>query len=128
MGESADKHRNMTVMASEKSENEKKASLLIEAGTDNEGNTPLHRAIKLNNTEVVKVLIEKTADKDEKNKNGETVLHLAALKNNAEIALILIEKGTDKEAIDNKGNTALHMAASKNNAEVAQILIEKQAD
>ena len=62
--------------------------------------------------DVMRILIDKGADVNAKNKNGATALILAADKGNAEIVSFLIDKGADVNAKDGNG-TALMLAANK---------------
>ena len=100
---------------------------LIEKGADVnikniKGDTPLHIAIKNQNTEIIELLIRKRAKLNVKNNKGKTPLHLAR---QSEIVKLLIEKGADVNAKDREGKTPLFMRSGLN---TNKFLIEKGAD
>ena len=103
----------------------KTAKLLIDNGAyintkkDNYGDTPLH---KINNIDIIKLLIDKGTDVNVKNKIGNTPLYYAK---DLEIAKLLIDNGADVNAKNNQGNTPLHYAQ---NLEIAKLLIDNGAD
>ena len=85
-------------------------------------------AIDSNNIERARLLIEKGADINAKDKGGWTLLNWAIGKNNTEISRLLIEKGAAVNAKSNNGITPLYLAIEKYNTEISQLLIEKGAD
>jgi uncharacterized protein len=106
------------------------------------GTTPLMRAAKAGDTEVVKVLLAKGADPKLTTRFGMTPLMAAAglgtkeedttgrKKTEAEaIAAIklCLDAGADVNAIDNQGDTALHGAAQKGDDQVVQFLVDHGA-
>jgi ankyrin repeat protein len=106
------------------------------------GATPLLRAAKAGDTEVVKVLLAKGADVKLTTKFGMTPVMAAAglgtkeedttgrKKTEAEaIASInlCLDAGADVNALDNQGDTALHGAAQKGYDEVVQFLVDHGA-
>lgn len=62
------------------------------------GFTPLHIAAKYGNIEVVRLLLEKEADRNAEGKNGLTPLHVATHYNHVNVALLLLEKGASPHA------------------------------
>ena len=60
---------------------------------DDEGNTPLHRAVKVGNAKAVSVLIKNGANVNATNNAGENPLDIAVKKNLAQIILTLDEEG-----------------------------------
>jgi ankyrin repeat protein len=90
--------------------------------------TVLMAAASKGNLEMVKLLIEKGADVEDKDKDGATVLVHATLMGNPEIVRFLIDKGADVNAQTSQGLTALMMAADQGNLEIVKFLIEKGAD
>ncbi len=60
---------------------------------------------------MVKFLISKGADVNDRNDNGATPLMLAAMRGNKESVELLAAKGADVNVKANKGETALHLAA-----------------
>ena len=104
-----------------------KKGLDVNARDDQDGRTILMHATWFGHIDVMRILIDKGADVNAKNKNGATALILAADKGNAEIVSFLIDKGADFNAKDKNG-TALILAADKGNAEIVSFLIDKGAD
>ena len=86
------------------------------------GLTPLHIAAENGHTGMSKLLIEKGADVNGKNKHGKTPLHYAAGNGNAAVAELLIEKGADVNAKDKDGKTPLAIAIKAGHEEVANLL------
>ena len=71
------------------------------------GITPLGWAALNGKTEAAKLLIEKGADVNARNKDGATPLHAAAFLGHLEVAKLLIEKGADINAQNNDGSTPI---------------------
>ncbi|WP_333023629.1 ankyrin repeat domain-containing protein [Wolbachia endosymbiont of Pentidionis agamae] len=81
--------------------------------TENEW-TPLHFAIVLGNTNIVRALIRAKADINKADKNGQTPLHFATLSGKYWITKYLIDKEANINAIDKHGHTPLtHTESSK---------------
>jgi ankyrin repeat protein len=95
---------------------------------DNEGNTPLHIAIKNGKVEIAQLLIANGADLHAKDNEGNTQLHIAVKNGKVEIAQLLIANGADLHAKDIYGNTPLHRAAIVKHKELAALLIANGAD
>lgn len=93
---------------------------------DENGNTLLHIATKLNMPEQAVKLLEKGASANAKNKEGMTPLHIAAARNNVKVAEFLLAKGA-RQLKDEKGCNPLHIAAQYNSAAVAELLLKKGA-
>lgn len=106
------------------------ALYLIEQGADvtyhdvSDGKTALHRGV-YNGLAFVKILVEKGANVNARDKNNMTPLHNA---NSLEVVKYLVEKGANVNAVDNSGNTPLLNVISVANPEVAKYLIEQGAD
>lgn len=102
-------------------------TLLIELGTDVDGiidthqnfKAPLHLAYDLS---IVKLLIDKGANVNIKDKYGCTPLHCVS---KISLAKYLVENGADIHAKNNDGETPLHTAF---NFLIVEYLIEKGAD
>ena len=60
------------------------------------------RAAQNGNEAVVKLLLEKGADMESKDKDGRTSLSWAAQNGNEAVVKLLLEKGADLESKDNK--------------------------
>ncbi len=80
-----------------------------------DGETPLHVAIRKNRLDMVKLLIEKGADLKNINTCGDTPLHVAVQNSwfyQFDIVNLLIEKGADVHLENKQGKTPLSMAQS----------------
>ena len=74
-------------------------------------NTVIHYAALMGDLNRVKLLVEKGADFNTKNKRGETVLFYAVQSGNLELVKFLVEKGADVNAKDEDGKTVLDYAS-----------------
>lgn len=93
--------------------------------TDQFGETPLFRAIYLDNLEVAQLLYEHGADLNFKNKSGETILYITCL-GYGDIETIdwLLEHGADANITDINGKTAADVLLSEGAYEHAYDIIE----
>jgi Ankyrin repeats (3 copies)/Ankyrin repeat len=119
---------------------------LVDAGSDvnahdNEGNTPLHFAVKRINREkfptrdyegIIRLLLEKKADVHIVNIAGATPLHTAsAFRADPPAVEMLIQAGADvnlKTLPSHGGWTPLHGAVARNSAGIATVLLKYGAD
>lgn len=104
---------------------------------DEEGYSPLHRAVLNNNLDVVNVLLSYKdidteiklpyeASVDNWYLGGATPLLVASYTGNADIVNALIEAGSDIRAKDDiDGATTIHIASANGNNEVINILLNK---
>ncbi|WP_342257708.1 ankyrin repeat domain-containing protein [Spiroplasma endosymbiont of Nomada ruficornis] len=90
--------------------------------------TPLQIAVKNNNIEMVKLLLENHADIDAQDVDGCTPLHLVVECNNIEMVKLLLENHADVNLKDINGCTPLHWAVECNNIEIVKLFIENGAD
>jgi len=96
---------------------------------DNEGNTPLHRALAgFGREKAALLLAERIANVNAENAKGQVPLHLAAKLGYNHVAELLISRGADVNARDKEGNTPLHYAAERCRAEAVKLLLEHGAD
>ncbi len=95
---------------------------------DDEGLSPLHRAVRNGETEVVETLIAAGADVNAKDNDGESPLHRAARSGETEVVETLIAAGADVNAKDNYGESPLHRAARNSETKVVETLIAAGAD
>jgi len=91
--------------------------------------TPLHLAILMNNTEIVKLLVTKEADVNAKAivppmsyPTSVTPLHIAAQIGNLEVVKLLVAKGADVNAEARQDITPLFLAVSHGGPAVAEYL------
>ncbi|XP_057318326.1 uncharacterized protein LOC130663224 [Microplitis mediator] len=82
----------------------------------------IHKAIRQNNYEIIKCLIEHGANINTVH-DLETPLNIAISNGNKEVVELLIENKADVKAAPGFLNSLLHMAIKKNNFEILDILI-----
>lgn len=94
--------------------------------------TPLMRAAKRNNADVVNFLISRGADVNAKNKKGWTALLFAASHNTSDVVKLLLDNGADINAENKDGNNAimcaLQQAPKENISSVVNVLVQYGAD
>ena len=89
----------------------------------------LFRSVLVNNTEIVRSLLENGANVEETEENSHfKPLHLATLKGNCEIIQLLIDYNADINASINQGYTPLQDAISKNNLKATKLLLDNGAN
>jgi ankyrin repeat protein len=93
-----------------------------------EKNKQLFKAVKNNNLEEVRLLIDNGADVNCKDEDDLTPLQGASRWGYFEIYKLLIDHGVDVDCKNNKGWTPLHEASYKGNIDICKLLIEKGAD
>ena len=87
------------------------------------GHTALwHAAISWKPADIVRLLLEKGADVNAKDKYGETALISASLCGFTGTVRLLLDKGADVNAKTNDGHTALMYASSNMHADVVRLL------
>ncbi|MBQ7257031.1 MAG: ankyrin repeat domain-containing protein [Abditibacteriota bacterium] len=97
----------------------------VNAIINNDKDTPIGEACKLNRENIVNYLIEVGADLNAKDNYGFTAVHDAVLY--PKILKKLIEKGADINQKDFEGETPLHLAVKYNKPESAEILVDAGA-
>ncbi len=110
---------------------------LIKKGADineqneQDGDTPLHIALKKKHFELAKFLSYNGADPNLPNNAGDTPLHLAIDKEDSDLVAFLLENGGDVTVRDGKGNSALKRALLRlnvNTVAIVNLLIVNGAD
>lgn len=92
---------------------------------DNEGWTPLHRAVLEGHIEICGALLAKGADVGATRFDGETALHHAAEYGRTQEAEVLLAQGAEVESRDDEGNTPLHHAAESGQDAMIGVLLAK---
>ena len=92
------------------------------------GMTALMNAAHWENTDIVKILIEKGANLDFQDDYGHTALMYTLYNKDIDTAKMLIEKGADLDIQDSRKDTVLMKAVRKGNNKLAELLIEKGAN
>lgn len=105
---------------------------LLEGGAnpnlaDAEGNTPLALALELNRLPLAKMLAERGADVNGRNRQGRPFVNIAAAKPGSNFLSLLIQPGVQLLVRDELGNTPLHVAASHSN-DMVQLLLRGASD
>jgi hypothetical protein len=100
-------------------------NIIVNVKDDEYGMTPLHYAAWNGHVEITRLLLQKGADVNAKNKYGFTPLHLAALNGHIDILHFLVENGADLEAQGYEGRRALHLAADRGHLPFIQELISR---
>ena len=92
--------------------------------SDGVGRTALHHASMLNQTDVIKHLLDEGANMNIQDRYKDTPLHYTARLNRTEAARILIENGADVNLINEGYKTPLDSV--DNGSEVERLLLQVQ--
>jgi len=98
---------------------------------DNNGDTPLHEAVKNKNIEMIKWLCDYRVVKEryKTNNQGNSILHLAVLFDAEDVAKFLLYKNFDSNTRNDKTfETPLILAVRKLNPSMVQILLNYEAE
>jgi cytohesin len=90
--------------------------------------TPLHRAAAAGHADLVKALLDRSAQVDARDYGGGGALHAAAAHGQVEAAAALLDRRADPSAPDEEGVTPLHLAARNGHEAVAAVLLKRGAD
>ena len=85
-------------------------------------------AVRANNMERVRLLVQQGADKDNGDFNGWTPLWCASMNGFLDVAQYLVEQGATLDKTDRDGWTSLAAAAIYGHLEVCRYLLEQGAD
>ncbi|AUN97663.1 hypothetical protein C0V70_05945 [Bacteriovorax stolpii] len=105
------------------------ASLLIDSGANLESVDPtnhqsaIHKAVKINNTDVVNILAELEANINVQDINGSTPLILAVLNRNYFLVQELLDLNADTQLKNNKGLSAFDIAKVHQLDDIAELLL-----
>ena len=100
---------------------------------DKDNRTPLHLAVRQNQTKLVVILLENGADTTAGDIYGKTPLHILSESQADEslvitLALLLLKCGAGVNSRDKDNCTPLHLAVRRNQTKLAVILLEHGAD
>ncbi|MBP7190669.1 MAG: ankyrin repeat domain-containing protein [Rickettsiaceae bacterium] len=87
----------------------------------------IYTALQTGNKELVKILILRGADLNQKDANGMTILHHAMQSQDLDFVKFLIKNGAKVDAQDAYGLTPLHHAIKNGNKELVKILLDNGA-
>ena len=98
-------------------------------GTQIDGTTALHWAVRLDDLETAQLLVSAGADVSAANQSDSTPMQLATINGSAAIIASLLEAGVDPNAaLTPHGDTALMMAARTGALDALQVLLDHGAD
>jgi ankyrin repeat protein len=100
----------------------------VETAPAEDGKTALHIAAQDDETEVVKLLLDKGANINQQDNNGKTALHIAAQYGETKVVELLLDRNANIDQQDNNGKTALHIAAECGETEVVKLLLDRNAN
>jgi ankyrin repeat protein len=95
---------------------------LINLGNNNK-ETPLIKAVKKKDIEIINYLLQKDAEPNELTLSHLTALHIASVNNLIDITKLLIRYNADVNIGDSHGLTPVIYAISKNNTEIIKMLL-----
>ena len=101
---------------------------LVLVADDQYGNTPLHKAVVIENLEAISDLLAAGADMEARDQFGATPLHYAASGGSPEVITTLLAAGADLRAQAQVDVTPLHIAASGGGPEAITTLLAAGAD
>src|SRR5262245_56823405 len=95
---------------------------------DADGTSPLHWAIRANESEITDLLIRAGADAKAQNRLGITPLYLAAMNGNGTIIRKLLDAGANANQTERTGETILMLATRSGDADAVRALLEHGAN
>ena len=95
---------------------------------DNEKATPLHTASPLGNLEMIKLLLENSANVHRANTFSATPLLLSAMEGHFEVVAVFLKAGAEVDKATSIGGTALMVAAGDGHLELVKLLLENGAE
>jgi ankyrin repeat protein len=95
---------------------------------DDEGESLLHKAVIMDEPEIVKELVELGVELNFHGDLGYTPLHCAVIFQFLAIVTILVEARADIDSLDEGKMTPLHLAAMGKKLEIVEFLVERGAD
>lgn len=95
---------------------------------DKNNNIPLHYAIKSNNVDAIKMLLDVDSDPNVTDNNGNNSLHMAVYTKQYDIVDILVKTDVNINSRTNTGETALHLACNFELEKISELLIKSGTD
>ena len=92
------------------------------------GGPALHSAIANGDVEMVRILIDGSADVNARDTFGDPPLHAAIYKGHVDIVSLLLARGANVDAKNTFGDPALHRAILDGDREIVRILVDAGAD
>ena len=89
--------------------------------------TALYEAATLGHYEVVKLLVERGADRNKASAYGQLPTHVAAEEGHENVVRLFLDRGMDPDKADGYGMTALHWAACADHRNVAKVFLDAGA-
>lgn len=105
----------------------KERPLCVDARTRHERWTPLLHAVREDNANMAKLLLEFNAQVDLANSRGMTPLMYAARNGNIELVRLLVNHGADVRLRSREGNTACEFALDRGHVRIVMLLQEVEA-
>jgi len=103
-------------------------SIGLNSSPDSDGNTPLHLAAAIGDSESAQVMIDKGFDVNCRNNNSRTPLHLACVNGQSECVELLLENDADIFLLDKEGATPLHLCCLRANLSTIKQLLSNSSD
>jgi len=100
---------------------------LVNTLDETTGATPLQYAVLRGNYDIVRFLLNNSADVNSKGNTGRAPLHLAAFDGNEKIAKLLIDYKAQINAADVNGATPLIISSGRRHTAVAKLLLKQKA-
>jgi ankyrin len=93
-----------------------------------DGTTALHWAVRADDLDIARLLLQAGAEADAANRYGVTALSLAAANGNPAMIQLLVKAGADPNRASREGQTVLMTAARSGNAAAVRLLLDAGAD
>jgi ankyrin repeat protein len=95
---------------------------------DSDGHTALHRALNVNNHDIILLLYDKGADLSATDLSGNAPLMYAVIDDDYEIVKLFLDADADPNHVNMYGNTVLHNASRNGYFEIVKLLLDYDAD
>ncbi|XP_074636507.1 uncharacterized protein LOC141894679 isoform X3 [Acropora palmata] len=92
---------------------------------DENGDAPIHFAVRTKNVEMCKLLMHTGAKTDTKNTDGNTCLHLSAELGDVPVTRFLLSQKAKPNIVNNDGDTPLHLACQRKHVAIVDLLLGK---